>query len=401
MNLNYKKQIETNLSSIKYIQDIRSHISTTPISVMIVDYTRCGSDFFQSLLDQHPEVIQFTGYHIFHDFWDLAKNKTNLVNLITEFVNFDNHLMKFKSNLNVVERWNELGENKNESFEVDIDLFKKIAFSIQDNWELNSKNFFLTINTAYFIASGFDIFKTKVLFYHLHRMDRLNRFSEDFSDFKLIIMTRDLRDGIISYFESRFVNKSDPYTFIPPILTYSNIFRNVQNFQYISFNVLKSLHKNPKRVLKNVCIFLNIKYLPHILNSSTWHGKLWWGDKWSNRDLQGFNNQFGDNPRWGNKLTFIDIYLMECLFEQQFKAFDYKIYYNKPPYLINLPIILFLIFLPMKYELKILFHNISRIKGINPITKTILSSFHVYLIRVKNYLKIFIVLLHQLTQQNY
>ena len=40
MNLNYKKQIETNLSSIKYIQDIRSHISTTPISVMIVDYTR-------------------------------------------------------------------------------------------------------------------------------------------------------------------------------------------------------------------------------------------------------------------------------------------------------------------------------------------------------------------------
>ena len=92
---------------------------------------------------------------------------------------------------------------------------------------------------------------------------------------------------------------------------------------------MQSLHKYPEAVLKNVCLYLNISYLPNILKNSTWHGKLWWGDQWSNKDMNGFNSNFGATPRWTNKLTFIDIYLIELLFEKQIKKFGYKFYVKK------------------------------------------------------------------------
>lgn len=367
------------------IQDVIDHIKKIPISVMIVDYTRCGSDFFQSLLDNHPQILQFTGYYIFHDFWDNA-NHNNLKILIDEFVDFENHFMKFDSKLNIVERWDKLGENKNESFTVDINLFKKIAFDIQSKLDLNSRNFFLSINAAYFIARGFDIFKTKVLFYHLHRADRIERFQKDFKNFKLIIMTRDLRDGIVSYFESRIYHKYDPYTFIPPILTYSNIFWDVQKFDNIVFNVLKSLHHDSEAVLKNVCKYFQIEYLPDILTKSTWHGKLWWGDKWSNRDLNGFNTNFGNTTRWRGKLTFLDIYLLEFLFKKQFTKFNYKFYYKQFFFPINIFIIILLIFLPMKYEFKIFLHNFINEKSLKIKISKSFSLLKVYGLRVKYYL---------------
>ena len=374
-------------SDKKYIESVINHINKIPITVMVVDYTRCGSDFFHSLLDNHPEILQFTGYYIFHDFWENNQNK-KLTDLINEFVNFENHYMKFDSSYNKVERWDNLGKHKNESFTVNIDKFKEIAFEIQSRLDLNSKNFFLTFNAAYFIARGFYIFKTRILFYHLHRIDRLNEFKEDFRNFKLIIMTRDLRDGIDSYFESRLHNRFDPYTFIPPILTYSTIFREVQKYDKFAFNVLQSLHKYPEAVLKNVCLYLNISYLPNILKNSTWHGKLWWGDQWSNKDMNGFNSNFGATPRWTNKLTFIDIYLIELLFEKQIKKFGYKFYVKKIFFPINLFLSFILIFFPMKYEIKILFYNIVNGENLNIKIKKTFAIFHVYFIRVKYYLKL-------------
>ena len=368
------------------INNIIDHITKLPIAVMIVDYTRCGSDFFQSLLDGHPEIIQFTGYYIFHDFWDSLNCYDDLDELINKFINFENHTMKFDSKLNSVERWDELGENKNESFIVDRELFKKYLFEIQSRLPINSKNFFLSINAAYFLARGFDIFKTKVIFYHLHRLDRLNRFNEDFKEFKLIIMTRDLRDGIVSYFEGRLKNKYDPYTFIPPILTYSKIFWDVQQYNNIVFNVLRSLHKNSELVLKNFCKYLNITYMPKILKKSTWHDKLWWGDRWSMKDLNGFNPNFGDVPRWKNKLTFIDIYILEFLFYKQFKKFNYKFEFKQIFFPINIFLIFFLIFLPMKYEIKIFLYNLKSDNNFRLKIKKTISLIHIYLIRIKYFL---------------
>ena len=47
--------------------------------VLLVATGRTGSDFFQSLLDSHPQILHFTGIWIFHDWWKVAKCKNNVL----------------------------------------------------------------------------------------------------------------------------------------------------------------------------------------------------------------------------------------------------------------------------------------------------------------------------------
>ena len=92
-----------------------NHIKNLKI-VLLVATGRTGSDFFQSLLDSHPEIIQFTGNWVFHDWWNNAKCKSNPSDLVNEFIWWNSpensHITKFKSYYNIEERWNKLGEKK-------------------------------------------------------------------------------------------------------------------------------------------------------------------------------------------------------------------------------------------------------------------------------------------------
>ena len=56
----------------------------------LVTTGRVGSDFFQSLLDGHPEIFSFNGVIRINDFWDIAHTtkiqNLNLNDIITEFI---------------------------------------------------------------------------------------------------------------------------------------------------------------------------------------------------------------------------------------------------------------------------------------------------------------------------
>ena len=69
--------------------------------VLLVATGRTGSDFFQSLLDSHTQILHFTGQWFFHQWWQGAKCKNNVNDLINEFIWFTsptcNHIAKFKS----------------------------------------------------------------------------------------------------------------------------------------------------------------------------------------------------------------------------------------------------------------------------------------------------------------
>ena len=158
------KEVNINYSGFfKHVENLRKVL-------LVAGAGRVGSDFFQSLLDGHSEILQLTGVWFFHRWWkEEAKCKENLQDLINEFIwhtciNYCNHIAKFKSCYDKVERWDQLGDNKNEFFEVDIDTFKNHMQNILANKELNSKNFFLACNLAYGLATGIDIKKTKILF---------------------------------------------------------------------------------------------------------------------------------------------------------------------------------------------------------------------------------------------
>ena len=98
----------------------------------IITGGRAGSDFFLSLLDGHSQIMQFPGVFLFDDFYEQVKNEKNSKIIAQSFIKFVP--LFFNSNKNFVERHNMLGENKNEYFEVDEDLFIKNFTEVVDGY---------------------------------------------------------------------------------------------------------------------------------------------------------------------------------------------------------------------------------------------------------------------------
>ena len=67
--------------------------------VVLIAGGRAGSDFFQSLLDGHPEISQFPGIFAFDDFWEKIKKENKLENiakiLIDNYKHFFDSMLDF------------------------------------------------------------------------------------------------------------------------------------------------------------------------------------------------------------------------------------------------------------------------------------------------------------------
>jgi hypothetical protein len=115
---------------------------------------RTGLDFSQSLLGSHTQILHFTGTWFFLPWWQGAKYKNNVNDLINEFIWFNrptcNHITKFKSYYKTEERWEKLGDAKNDYFEVNIDAFRTYMINIFLIENLIVTTFF--ISKSYFIV---------------------------------------------------------------------------------------------------------------------------------------------------------------------------------------------------------------------------------------------------------
>ena len=78
---------------------------------------RSGIDLFQSLLDKHPQILQFPHHFHYESFWPKVKNFRNPDQISNLFIQ-DNQKC-FDSRLNKIERHDQLGINKNEFYLVD------------------------------------------------------------------------------------------------------------------------------------------------------------------------------------------------------------------------------------------------------------------------------------------
>jgi hypothetical protein len=108
------------LNSFNYLNSLRK--------IGIVTTGRTGSDFFQSLLDGHAQVLQIPGIWFFYNFWNNAVCKESISDLVDEFIWYNDgksrNIFFFKSKYHKMERWDQLGEGRNECFEVDTTIFK-------------------------------------------------------------------------------------------------------------------------------------------------------------------------------------------------------------------------------------------------------------------------------------
>ncbi len=380
--------------SINY-NDLFHHLENLKIVVLGIDYTRPGSDFFQSLTDGHPEIIQTTGtcLYRYHGFWGSAVSKDNVQDLVEEFIYFPYHMPLFDSRFRVTERWNKLGVNKNEHFEVDIPLFRQHALGFMEGKEVNFRNFFLAVHGAYALTLGQNIKNAKIIFYHIHHIKNWERYMPDFPNFKIIIMTRDLRDGLVSYIEHRKPGSASycrPDSHIAPLSTYSSIFYYVKKYDDVIFLSLRDLHHEPSKILSCFCKDVNIQFLPEILLESSYHGKLWWGDIMSPKFINGFNPEFGKINRWKGKLSQIDNLIIEFLYHNQFMAFNHPRKHGNLLYYVMYLLAPIVIFKPMRYEMKFFFYQVRR-RDMSPTRKIKFCLFALlnYLVRIKIYLVVY------------
>ena len=239
--------------------------------VLLVTTGRTGSDFFQSLLDSHPEILQVTGSFFFHEFWKAASCKDNLTDLIDEFVwhnHHSQHISKFKSRYNHLERWDQLGDKKDESFEIDINNFKILMLEIMKGREINSHNFFISLHVSYGLLLNQDITKTKILFYHIHHIRKIKNFMSDFKNFDVLCTIREPRNTIISGLEGHnnyYSNSQTLNVYSKITKVYSRVYQESEPISKFTndFYTLKleDLHNHPKNILSQFCDKYNINSL--------------------------------------------------------------------------------------------------------------------------------------------
>jgi len=360
--------------------------------VTLITTGRTGTDYLQSTFDSHPEILTFNGSLWLHTFWSksicINNSRGNIVldDLIFEFIGL--HLEKLKSQYDILERKDQLGDNSDQFLNIDLEKFRDdIKITLQGK-VINSKSFLIAVYAAYGIQTGYDLEGVKVILHHIHHFDKLDPFISDFPNAKIICMTRDPRANFVSGIENhRLYNiatdhNAHLYHNIKRILNDSTPLKIYSN-EYITIK-LEDLG-NMKIILK-LCDWLKIRY--HIsMEKSTWGGLQWKGDRVSKRknNVKGFSEKMLDN-KWESKLSFIDKYLLNYIMFNRIKYYDYP--YKKITYLDSL-IIPFFILMPLSYELRFFSFKylLNNIKSGN--YKIIVSNFFYYLKRINLFFKFY------------
>ena len=96
--------------------------------LLLVTGGRGGSDFFQSLLDGHSQVLQFPGHLSINENFIEIFNLKRPDEISKRFIALFPHF--FNSKLSRIERLGNLGKNKNRFFKVNKDQFIKNFYKL-------------------------------------------------------------------------------------------------------------------------------------------------------------------------------------------------------------------------------------------------------------------------------
>ena len=291
---------------------------------------RVGSDFFQSLLDSHPEIFVFNGYLFFHEFWNnspcINVGEVNPNDIIDAFIG--HHIEKLKSRYDLKERKNELGPDRNKSIDIDINQFRTHLLNLTALRPVSSKNFLTGIYIAYAICLGQNVMKKRLFFHHIHHIWKLDRYLQDFPESKILSMTRDPRATYVSGVEHwrRFDPVSDHAAHVFFVL--NRTIQDAQPLRQYSNNVmvLRLEDTGSHRILTKVCEWLSVSY-NQCMEKSTWGGMKWWGDKLSTREKKveedGFSPTITKNS-WEERLNRVDKLLLNFLLEDRLSWYQYE-----------------------------------------------------------------------------
>lgn len=274
-----------------------------PVYVLFAS-PRSGTDLFQSLLDSHPQILQLPGPFDFVDVWRSSLCHNDPEGFAYEFA-WSNRggrkspLLKFLGRHNSFERWDRLGQHRDESFTVDADAFARHFVATVGSGPLDSRAAFLGIHVAYAAACGQDPDAAAAVLYHRHTPADLSSLTEVIGDFRPILTYRNPLNAMASEYRrvdrlvvrprriaakwKRFLQPLDP---IPG--------------EEVIVICLDDLKSAPEAVMGSFAHAIGIDYRPELL-SSTWHGLQWWGDEQTSAFLPGLTSH-GLGEKWVSEM---------------------------------------------------------------------------------------------------
>ena len=338
------------------------HLLQLP-SCTLITTGRTGTDFLQSLLDSHTEVLTFNGILWFHEFWETSKcvesNRLIVDDILVEFIGKNIHTIK--SFYDFQERKDCLGINGNQSINIDADNFKNQASLLLSNVDINSKNVLIAIYGAYAICMGQRLDKKRIIFHHIHHAEKLNKYLADFPDSKIICMTRDPRANFLSgikhwqNFDITTDHGNHLYYYINRIFLDAYVLSKYAN-EYL---VIRIEDLGDKKNIKELCKWLGILYEETLMHS-TWGGMKWHGDRISGKENKevGWSKEMLNN-NWKNKLSTKDKYLFNFLLNLRLRFYNYE--YEKIKF-IDYFIVPIIILFPLSFERR--FFSLNYIRDI-------------------------------------
>ncbi|MHB1947006.1 MAG: sulfotransferase [Gammaproteobacteria bacterium] len=301
--------------------------------IAVQNHGGSGTLLFQSLLDEHPEIISLPALYgrELIQFWFDTKI-TNIEQFVFAFINHPCNLYWFDPNpqrylvLNQHGLCN-LGENRNENIAVDRMIFAANLMLELGRDELNLKNFITSVYLAYAKTRGI---KHKddcwLLFpFHQNPPQYAKVLAKSFPAIKFIHMVREpiqcLASGI--RFESTQENGRmnphwaawivNPNPGATPLLKADNVETCALR--------LEDLHTQGEKTLRALCRWLNIEWNP-VLLQSTFNGKKWW-NRPELKPINGLDKSFV-RFRGQDIIPWFDRVRLEFLFQNWKKAWNYK-----------------------------------------------------------------------------
>lgn len=320
--------------------------------VALVTTGRTGSDFLQSLLDSHPQILTFNGHFaIYSEFFATALSFTvpggRTQDAADEFIG--HYLYKLVSRYEVQEAKDKLGANSDESFSIDTVEFRKHLLGLMDGRTLNTRDFLLAIYGAYGLCLGQDIDAARLVFHHPHLDYEFRLFHKDFPSTRVVFSSRDPRANFCSHVEhfrnyyQTHDNQHHLYNCLKMALEDSALAEEL-GLEYTATR-LEDLPRED--TMRELAAWLGIEYRKSLLRS-TWAGLDWHGDRISNKTFAatGWSEKRTAN-NWESRLGRMEQYVLNYLMNSRLSWYRYPV---RPVGLLDAFLVALLIPLPFRYE---------------------------------------------------
>ena len=319
----------------------------------LVACPRSGSDYLQSLIDNHEEILTFNGsfmpyVEFFHKVEKLDEN-TNLDKFISKFLIL--YFYKFCTFFDYEEGKHNMGENFSDSINIDLIKLKEIIVEYLIIEGVSYKNFIMAVYFAYNKLINKNIFNCKSILFHPHNLDEAEYFIKDFKEASLLFSIRDSRAGYLSTIEN-LINYNE-YEFDNLKHIAVTIYRcgidSDLAIKHKKNHLCVRLEDLPREdTLRKLSNFLNINFSKTLL-TSTFAGYKWNGDK---KQKKLYEDKWSENRTyngWKSKLSKSDIQIMNILFYRKLKHYNYSV---EKPSIYKIIKCFFVIWLPFEHEKK-------------------------------------------------